>query len=66
MFNLLRMDLRRLFRSRSFYTVLAVTAGFLLLMILMVAAVSDPERLDTMQSSGIVVVESDDYQMADC
>ncbi len=65
MFNLLRMDLRRLFHSRSFYIVLAVTVGFLLLMILMVAAVSDPERLETIQSSGMVVVESDDRQMAE-
>ena len=65
MFNVLRMDLRRLIRTRSFYIVLAVTAGFLLLMILMVAAVSDPEKLDAMQSSGMVVVEGDDHQMGE-
>ena len=65
MFNLLRMDLRRLVRTRSFYIVLAVTAGFLLLMILMVSAVSNPETLDAMQSSGMVVVEGDDHQMGE-
>ena len=65
MFNLLRMDLRRLVRTRSFYIVLAVTAGFLLLMILMVAAVTNPETLDAMQSSGMVVVEGDDRQMGE-
>ena len=65
MFNLLCMDLRRLVRTRSFYIVPAVTAGFLLLMILMVSAVSNPETLDAMQSSGMVVVEGDDHQMGE-
>ena len=65
MFNLLRMDLRRLFRTRSFYIVLAVTAGFLVLMVAMVAAVTDPEKLDALQSTGMVVVEGDDRQMAE-
>ena len=63
MFNLLRMDLRRLVRARSFYIVLAVTAGFLLLMILMVAAVSDPEKLDALQSTGMVVTGGSDEEM---
>lgn len=65
MFDLLCMDLRRLFKTRSFYIVLGVTAGFLLLMILMVSAVSDPETLDAMQSSGMVVVEGDDREMGE-
>lgn len=65
MFNLLKMDLRRLFRTRSFYIVLAVTAGFLLLMVFMFAAVANPERLDAMEQSGVVVVEGDDFQMAE-
>ena len=63
MFNLLRMDLRRLVRTRSFYIVLAVTAEFLLLMILMVAAVSDPEKMDALTSSGVVVVGGDSQDL---
>ena len=65
MFNLLRMDLRRLVKTRSFYVVLAVTTGFLLLMIVMVSAVSDPEKLDALQSTGMVVVEGDGRQMGE-
>lgn len=65
MFNLFRMDLRRLFRTRSFYIVLVVTMGFLVLMVAMMAAVTNPETLDAMEASGMVVVEGDDRQMAE-
>ena len=65
MFNLFRMDLRRLVRSKSFYIVLAVAAGFFLLMTFMFSAVADPERLDAMEQSGVVTVVGDDYQMAE-
>ena len=46
MFNLLRMDLRRLFKTRSFYIILGVTAGLILMVVLLTAVVSDPETLD--------------------
>lgn len=65
MFNLFRMDLRRLFKTRSFYIVLGVTVGFLVLMAAMIAAVTDPETLDAMEANGMVVVEGDDHQMAE-
>ena len=55
MFNLLRMDLRRLFRSRSFYIILAVTAALIVLLVGMVSAVADPEKLDALEDSGVVV-----------
>ena len=57
MFNLLRMDMRRLFRSRSFYIILGVTAALLVLMTVMVSAVSAPEKMDALQSTGVVVID---------
>lgn len=65
MFNLVRMDLRRLLRTRSFYIVLAVWAALLLMLVLLVAKISDPESLDAMQESGMVVVGGDDEQMSE-
>ncbi|MBD5083970.1 MAG: hypothetical protein HDT33_02600 [Clostridiales bacterium] len=61
MFNLLRMDLRRLFKTRSFYIVLAVTVGFLVLMVLMIAAITSPEVVDSMKNSDsqLIIVETD-------
>lgn len=59
MFNLVRMDLRRLLRTRSFYIILAVWATLLLLLVLLVAKVSDPEALDAMEKSGMVTVGGD-------
>lgn len=57
MFNLLRMDLRRLFRTRSFYIVLAVTAAMFVFMTAMMAAVADPERLEALESTGMVATD---------
>ena len=62
MFNLLRMDLRRLFKSRSFYIVLGVTAALFVLMVAMLSAVSDPEKLDALQNTGMVVTNSSSEQ----
>ncbi len=62
MFNLLKMDVRRLFKSRGFYILLGVTATIILAMILLVAKVSDLETLDTMQSQGIEIVAADRQQ----
>ena len=45
MFNMLRMDLRRLFRTRSFYIILGVTAALLLAVVLLAAAISSPDTL---------------------
>ena len=59
MFNLLRMDLRRLFKTRSFYVVLAVTAALLVMTVAMVSVVIDQAKLDALQSAGIVVTGGD-------
>lgn len=59
MFNLLRMDLRRLFKTRSFYVVLAVTAALLVMTVAMVSAVIDQAKLDALKSTGIVVTGGD-------
>ena len=50
MFNLFRMDIRRLFRNRSFYIMLGVTAVWIVGMILLLSMVSDPEIMETIQS----------------
>lgn len=63
MFNLLCMDCRRLFRSRGFYILLAVTAGLLFVLNLLVAGISDPEVLDAMQSQG-AEIDAIDREMA--
>lgn len=57
MFNLLRMDLRRLLRTRSFYIVLAVTAAIIVFMSVMMAAVTDPERLEALENTGMVATD---------
>lgn len=59
MFNMLCMDLRRLFRSRSFYIILGATAALILLVVLLTAVVSDPETLDDMHASGAEIEEID-------
>ena len=59
MFNMLCMDLRRLFRSRSFYIILGVTAALILLVVLLTSVVSDPETLDDMRASGAEIEEID-------
>lgn len=63
MFNLFRADLRRLFRSRSFYIVLAVTAALLLTMVATMSAVTDQKKLDTLQGTGMVVTSGDSEDM---
>ncbi len=64
MFNLLKMDLRRLFRSRSFYIILGVTAALITLMVGTISAVSVQENLDALQDTGMVVTDgsSEDLQ----
>ena len=59
MFNMLCMDLRRLFKTRSFYVILGVTAALLLAVILLAAVMSDPNTLDAMQSQGAEIDETD-------
>ena len=59
MSNMLCMDLRRLFRSRSFKVVLLVTAVLMLMVSFMAAIVSDPEMLDEMDSRGAEIEEID-------
>jgi len=59
MFNLLRMDLRRLFKSRSFYMILGITALLLIMVTVMARSFSDPETLDAMEKQGAEVDESD-------
>ena len=59
MFNMLRMDLRRLFKSRSFKIILLVTAALILMVSLLTAVVSDPEALDDMGAHGAEIDEID-------
>ena len=59
MFNMLCMDLRRLFKSRSFYIILGVTAVLLIMVTIMAYAIADPEMLDTMEAQGAEIIESD-------
>lgn len=59
MFNMLRMDLRRLFKSRSFYIIQSVTAVLLIMVIVMAYAVADPETMDAMEAQGAEITESD-------
>ena len=58
MFNLLKMDIRRLFKTRSFYIVLAVTAALFVMLVALVSAASDPEKLDTLKNTGMVVTDT--------
>lgn len=64
MFKLVKMDIRRLFRSRGFYIILAVTAALLVTLVILVSSVADPEALAAIQSQGGEVSESD-YRMAE-
>ncbi len=59
MFNLLCMDLRRLFKSRSVYIILGVTAVLLIMVTVMAYAVADPEMMDAMEAQGAEITESD-------
>lgn len=59
MFNMLRMDLRRLFKSRSFYMILGITALLLIMVTVMARSLSDPETLAAMEEQGAEVDESD-------
>ena len=59
MFNMLCMDLRRLFKSRSFYIILSVTAVLLIMVTVMAYAVADPETMDAMEAQGAEITESD-------
>ena len=53
------MDLRRLFKTRSFYIILGVTAGLILMVVLLTAVVSDPETLDYVGVHGGEIDEID-------
>ena len=59
MFNLLRMDLRRLYQNRSFYIILVVTAVLLIMVTVMAHAIADPEMMDEMEAQGAEITEAD-------
>lgn len=59
MFNLFRMDCRRLLHSRSFYITAGVTAALLMALTALVAGLSNPAVMDAVQSQGAQVTESD-------
>ena len=59
MSNMLRMDLRRLFKSRSFSIILGVTAVLLMMVMVMAYAIADPEMMDAMEAQGAEIIESD-------
>lgn len=52
MLSLLKMDVLRLVKSRSFYIILGVTAALIVSLVLMVAGISDPEVIDAMAAQG--------------
>lgn len=64
MFNLLCMDLRRLFKAKSFYIVLGVTAALLFLVTLMASSIANPEMMDAMEAQG-AEVDASDRMMSD-
>ena len=64
MFNLVRMDIRRLFRNRGFYIMLGMTAALIAGMILLLSMVSDPEAMDAMQAKGADIDEIDRQETA--
>lgn len=64
MLNLLKMDLRHMFRNRTFYIVLAVTIAFLVLMVAMLKIVAMPEMGDAIQTDDTKFDESC-YQIVD-
>ena len=63
MINLLRMDLRRLFRTRSFYIMLGVTAALLMMTVAIVSVAMDQAKLDALESTGLVVTGGDSEDM---
>lgn len=62
MFNIFRMDSRRLLKSRTFYIMLAVAVAMVLFMCFMLSIMSSPEVLKAMEESG-AEVDGADYQM---
>lgn len=62
MLNTLKMDSRRLFKSRNFYVMLSITVALVVFLCLMLAVITSPEVLDAMEQSG-ADVETADYQM---
>jgi len=52
MLSLLKMDVLRLVKSRSFYIILGVTAALIVSLVLMVAGISDPEVIDALAAQG--------------
>ena len=52
MFNIFRMDSRRLLKSRTFYIMLAVAVAMVLFICFMLSIMSSPEVLKAMEESG--------------
>ena len=60
MLNMLRMDLRRMFRSRMFYIAfLCLTAG-ILIMIIMLHTITDPELREQAIDAGMKFTTTND------
>ena len=59
MFNIFRMDSRRLLKSRTFYIMLAVAVAMVLFMCFMLSIMSSPEVLKAMEESGAEVDGAD-------
>lgn len=62
MLDIFRMDSRRLFQSRTFYIMLAITLALIVFVCLMLSIMSSPQVLRAMEESG-AEVEAADYQM---
>lgn len=65
MFKLIKMDIRHLFKSRSFYIILAVTAALILGLVALVATMTDQRTLDALESQGMEVEKSDHEMRAE-
>lgn len=59
MFNLVRMDIKRIFRQKSFYITLAVFWAVILLGIVMIKVVTTPELYEAAVNSGMEITAED-------
>lgn len=59
MLSLLKMDVLRLVKSRTFYIIMGVTAALILGVVALVATMTDQRVLDTMESQGAEIEETD-------
>ena len=59
MFNLMRMDFKRLLRQKSLYIILGITAAVVVLAMVTVVIIVNPEFRLQAQEAGMEILESD-------